>query len=67
MTGCVSRHFTGELPVIPINDSWQAVEKRRLRHCEERSSRRGNLELIDLSNREIASLRSQRRLKDFFN
>ena len=29
--------------------------------------RRGNLELIDLMNCEIASLCSQRRLKDFFN
>jgi hypothetical protein len=30
-------------------------------------SRGGNLELTDLFNNEIASLRSQRRLKDFFN
>lgn len=29
--------------------------------------RRGNLELIDFFNYEIASLRSQRRLKCFFN
>jgi hypothetical protein len=29
--------------------------------------RRGSLERFDLSNYEIASLRSQRRLKDFFN
>ncbi len=29
--------------------------------------RRGNLELIDFFNYEIASLRSQRRLKYFFN
>ena len=29
--------------------------------------RRGNLELVVLLNYEIASLRSQRQLKDFFN
>jgi len=45
----------------------QAVEKHQLRHCEERFSRRGNLELIDLIESEIASLRSQRQPEDFFN
>jgi len=45
----------------------QVVEKYRLRHCEERFLRRGNLELIELFNCEIASLRSQRQPKDFFN
>jgi len=45
----------------------QAVEKLLLCHCEERFLRRGNLELIDFFNYEIASLRSQRRLKYFFN
>lgn len=47
--------------------SLNVVEKHLTRHCEERFSRRGNLELIDLCNCEIASLRSQRRLKYFFN
>src|SRR3990172_1171792 len=47
--------------------SYQAVEKHHLRHCEERFLRRGNPELIDFYECEIASLRSQRRLKDFFN
>jgi len=37
---------------------WQVVEKHLFRHCEERFSRRGNLELIDLFNYEIASLRT---------
>jgi hypothetical protein len=36
-----------------------------VRHCEERFLRRGNPELLDISNGEIASLRSQRRLKVF--
>jgi len=45
--------------------SAQAVEKLLLCHCEERFSRRGNLERIDLFNGEIALFRSQRRLKDF--
>ncbi len=35
------------------------------RHCEE--PRRGNLEVIDILRTEIASLRSQRRLKGFFS
>jgi hypothetical protein len=39
----------------------------KARDCEEHFMRRGNLELVDLLNYEIASLRSQRRLKDFFN
>jgi len=37
------------------------------RHCEERFLRRGNLEVIDFCKTEIASLRSQRRQKYFFN
>jgi hypothetical protein len=45
----------------------QAAEKLQNRHCEERFLRRGNLEVIDFFKTEIASLRSQRRLKDFFS
>jgi hypothetical protein len=36
-------------------------------HCEERFSRRGNLKVIDFFKTEIASLRSQRRQKDFIS
>jgi hypothetical protein len=41
-----------------------AAEKLSLCHCEERFSRRGNLEVIDLIKSEIASLRSQTLLKN---
>jgi len=46
---------------------WQVAEKLSKRHCEERFSRRGNLEVIAFFKTEIASLRSQRRQKDFFS
>jgi hypothetical protein len=36
-------------------------------HCEERFLRRGNLEFIEFFKTEIASPRSQRRLKDVFS
>jgi hypothetical protein len=45
---------------------YQAAEKLSKCHCEERFLRRGNLEVTDLFKTEIASLRSQGRLKDFF-
>jgi hypothetical protein len=45
----------------------QVAEKLTKCHCEERFSRRGNLEVIDFFKTEIASLRSQRRQKDFFS
>ncbi len=43
------------------------TEKISKCHCEERFLRRGNLEVIDILRTEIASLRSQRRLKHFFS
>jgi hypothetical protein len=49
------------------NNFLQFAEKVPNCHCEERFSRRGNLEVIDFDRTEIASLRSQRRLKDFFS
>jgi hypothetical protein len=45
----------------------QVAEKLSECHCEERFLRRGNLEVIDILGTEIASLRSQRRPKDFFS
>jgi len=45
----------------------QFAEKGQNSHCEERCSRRGNLEVIDCVRAEIASLRSQRQQKDFFS
>ncbi len=47
--------------------SYRVAEKLSNCHCEERFLRRGNLEVIDILRTEIASLRSQRRLKDFFS
>src|SRR3972149_6145787 len=46
---------------------WQVAEKLSKCHCEERFSRRGNLEVIGFFKTEISSLCSQRRQKDFFS
>jgi hypothetical protein len=42
---------------------YQVAEKLLKCHCEERFLRHGNLEVLDVMKHEIASLRSQRRLK----
>jgi hypothetical protein len=44
----------------------QFAEEVPICHCEERFSRRGNLEVLDILNYEFASLRSQRQQKDFY-
>jgi len=46
---------------------YRPAEKPSRCHCEERFLRRSNLKLIDYMKSKIASLRSQRRQKDFFN
>jgi hypothetical protein len=45
----------------------QDAEKLSQCHCEERFLRRGNPDVIDIFKTEIASLRSQRQLMDFFS
>jgi hypothetical protein len=54
---CSGLNFCG-LPVIPlgkIGSDWKSAEKQTICHCEERFLRRGNLEVIDLIQTEIAS------------